>query len=271
MGGNAVFCGFVHFPGANLHLEGNALGADDGGVQALVHIGLGGGDIVLEPAWNQVEKVMDVAQHVIAVRDGVHNDPEGVDVVQLVHPLALGLHFPVDGIDVLDAAIGGVVDAHGGKPLGDLLLNGAHEAFVLIFVLLEVGRYLIVFLGSQIFEGGILQFPFDLLHTKPVGQGRVDVHGLLTLGNLLLRGLVLHGADIMKPVGNLDEHHPDVLAHGHEHLPQIFHLGLLRGGEIRPGQLGDALHQFGNGGAEELLNFLVGSVGVFNAVVEQRA
>ena len=75
----------------------------------------------------------------------------------------------------------------------------------------------------------------------------------------------------MKPVGNLDEHHPDVLTHGHEHLPQIFHLGLLPGGEIRPGQLGDALHQFGNGGAEELLNFFVGSVGVFNAVVEQRA
>ena len=212
-----------------------------------------------------------MAEDVIAVGDVVHDHAEGVEVVQLVDGLVLRAHFAVDGIDVLDAAIGGVVDTHGGKPLGDLLLNGAHETFVLLLVLLEVGRYLIVFLGSQIFEGGVLQFPFDLLHTKPVGQGRVDVHGLLTLGNLLFGGLVLHGADVVEPVGNLDKHHPDVLAHGHEHLPQIFHLGLLPGGEIRPGQLGDALHQFGNGGAEKLLNFLMGSVGVFNAVVEQRA
>ena len=75
----------------------------------------------------------------------------------------------------------------------------------------------------------------------------------------------------MKPVGNLNQHHPDVLGHGHEHLAQILHLGLLGAGEIGPGQLGDTLHQLRDGLPEEPLDFLVGGIGVLNAVMEQGA
>ena len=270
VGGNAVFRSLVHVPGADLHLEGNALGADDGGVKTLVHIGLGGGDVVLEPAGYQIEQVVDVAQHVVAVGNGVHDDPEGVDVVKLVDGLSLSLHFPVDGVYMLDPAVGLVVDAHGGKPLGDFVLDGAHEHLILLLVGVEVIHDLIVGIGHQVLEGDILQLPLDLLHTQAVRQRRVNIHGLPAFFQLLFRGLVLHGAHIVKPVGDLDEHHPDVLGHGHEHLAQVFHLSLLGGGEVGTGQLGDALHQLGNGGAENSLNVLVGSVGVLNAVVKQR-
>jgi hypothetical protein len=41
VGGDAVLGDLVHLPGADLHLEGDALGADDRGVQALVAVGLG--------------------------------------------------------------------------------------------------------------------------------------------------------------------------------------------------------------------------------------
>ena len=102
-------------------------------------------------------------------------------------------------------------------------------------------------------------------------QRRVNIHGLPAFFQLLFRGLVLHGAHIVKPVGDLDEHHPDVLGHGHEHLAQIFHLGLLGGGEVGTGQFGNTLHQLRYGGAEDSLNVLMGSVGVFNTVVKQRA
>ena len=34
--GNAILCLFIHLAGADLHLKGDALVADDGGVQALV-------------------------------------------------------------------------------------------------------------------------------------------------------------------------------------------------------------------------------------------
>ncbi len=61
MGGDTVFRSLVHLPGADLHLKGDALRADDGGVQGLVHIGLGGGNVVLEPAGHQIEQVVDMA------------------------------------------------------------------------------------------------------------------------------------------------------------------------------------------------------------------
>ena len=100
-------------------------------------------------------------------------------------------------------------------------------------------------------------------------QGGVHVHGFLALDNLLFRGLVLHGAHIVQPVSNLDQHHPDVLAHGHEHLAQIFHLSFLGGGEIGSCQFGNALHQLRHGGSEQLFNLIVGGIGVLNTVMEQ--
>ena len=58
---DAVFRRLVHFPRADLHLERNALRADDGRVERLVHVGLRSRDIVLEPAGNGVKEVVDVA------------------------------------------------------------------------------------------------------------------------------------------------------------------------------------------------------------------
>ena len=134
VGGNAVFGSFVHLPGTDLYLKGDALGADDGGMQTLIHIGLGGGDIVLESPGHQIEQVMDMTQNIVAIGNGIHHHPECVNIVKLVQGLFLGVHFPINGVDVLDSAVGGTVDAHGGKPIGDLVLNGAHKGLILLFM-----------------------------------------------------------------------------------------------------------------------------------------
>ena len=83
VGGHAVFGHVVHVPGTDLDLEGDALGADDRGVKGLVHVGLGGADIVLEAAQNGLVHVVDAAQHAVAGGDVVHDDPEGVQVEDL--------------------------------------------------------------------------------------------------------------------------------------------------------------------------------------------
>ena len=94
----------------------------------------------------------------------------------------------------------------------------------------------------------VLQLPLDALHTQPVGDGGVDLHSLQRLLLLLGGRLVLHGPHVVEPVGDLDEDHPDVLAHGDEHLPQVLHLLVFLGGVLDAGQLADAFHQVGDGG-----------------------
>ena len=105
MRGDAVLGDLVHFLGADLHLERDAVRADDGGVERLVHIRLGRADIVLEAAEHGAVEVVDDAENVVAVRDGIDDDAEGEEVEHLVHGLALGIHLAVDAVGVLHAAI----------------------------------------------------------------------------------------------------------------------------------------------------------------------
>ena len=269
MGGDAVFRRVVHFPGADLYLEGQALPADDGGVQALVAVGLGGADIVLEAAQHRLVEIVDDAQHIVAVGDIVHDDPERVQVEDLVHGLVLGVHLAVDGVDVLDPAVNGAADALLVQPLLDALLDAGEEFLMGGGAGGQLVGDLLVADGVQIFQGGVLQLPFDALHAQTVRDGGVDLHGLQGLLLLLAGGLVGHGAHVVQPVADLDEDHPDVLGHGHEHLAQVLHLLLFLGGVLHPRQLGDPLHQIGHGDAEELGDPFVRDAGVLDAVVEQ--
>ena len=259
----------MHLPGTDLHLEGQAVRADDRGVERLVAVGLGGADIVLEPAQNGLVEVVDDAKDVVAVPHGVDDDPKGEQVEDLVQALVLIEHLPVDGVGVLHPAVDDVLDPQLLQPVVDLDLDAAHEVLVLLVLGLQLGDDLLVADGVQVFEGQVLQFPLDALHTQPVGDGGVDLHGLQRLLLLLLRRLVLHGPHVVEPVGDFDEDHPDVLAHGNEHLPQVLHLLVFFGGVLDAGQLADALHQVGDGGGEEFGHLLVGGGGVLDDVVEE--
>ena len=269
VGGHAVFRRLVHGPGADLHLEGDPLPANDGGVQGLVHVGLGGADIVLESAQHRLEHVVDAAQHIVALRDVVHDDPESIQVKNLIQCLVLGEHLAVDGIGVLHPAVDLAADALFPHPLGDALLDGGQE----LLMGRGPGRQLVLDLliayRVQVAQGQVLQLPLQLLHAQAVGDGRVDLHGLQRLLPLLGGGLVFHGAHVVQPVTDLDEDHPDVLGHGHEHLPQVLHLLLFLGGVLHPGQLGHPFHQGGHRLAELLGHFFVGGVGVLNGIMEQ--
>ena len=270
VGGDAVFRHLVHLLGANLYLKGDAALAHHRGVQALVQIGLGGADIVLEPAQNGLEQVVNDAQHVIAVRHRVHDDAEGEQVEHVVQTLVLGVHLAVDGIGVLHAAIHGGLDALLPEPRHDPVVDGGHEPVVLRRLLVQRLGDLPVAHRVEIFQTEVLQLPLHLLHAQPVGDGRVNLHGLEGFLLLLLRRLVLHGAHVVEPVGDFDEDDADVLAHGHQHLPQVLHLLLLLGGVVDAGQLADALHQIGDGGGKQLGQLLVGGLGILNGVVQQR-
>ena len=152
---------------------------------------------------------------------------------------------------MLDPPVDRPVDADGGQAIGDLRLDGVHEAVGAVLVLFEVVDDLLIALGIEVLQRRILQLPLDLLHAEPVGQRRIDLHRLHGFGDLLGGRLVLQGAGVVQPVGDLDEDDPDVFRHGHEHLAQIFHLLLFHRGILHARQLCDALDQICNRLAEQ--------------------
>ena len=269
VGGHAVFSGLMHLPGADLHLKGDALPADDGGVQRLVHIGLGGADIVLKTAQHGLEHIVHTAQHIVALGDVVHDDPEGVQIEDLVQGLVLGVHLAVNGIRVLDAAVHLTVDAIVVHALLDAGLDGSQKFLVGGGTVGQGLLDLLVAHGVEVAQRQVFQLPLQLLHTEAVGDGGVDLHGFQTLFPLLHGGLVFHRPHIVQTVANLDEDDPDVIGHGHEHLTQILHLLLFLGDELDLGQLGHALHQVGHRQTKALGHIGVGGAGVLDGVVEQ--
>ncbi len=86
--------------------------ADDGGVQALVAVGLGGGDIILEAVGQRVVHIVDEAQGAVALGQRIQNDTDRIDIVDLVKGLVLHDGLAVDAVNALDPALdGGTLDA----------------------------------------------------------------------------------------------------------------------------------------------------------------
>src|SRR3990172_8348372 len=104
-------------------------------------------------------------------------------------------------------------------------------------------------------EGQVLQFPLHLPHAQTVGQRSKDLKRFLGDASAARRVKMPQGAHVVQAVGQFDEHHPYVVAHGEEYLAQRFDVerapplglilrsvGLAGAGDARQlSQLGDAV------------------------------
>ena len=126
-----------------------------------------------------------------------------------------------------------------------------------------------VLVGIELLKGALLQLGLHPMDAQAVGQGGVDVHGLL--GDASTLGLLemMQGAHIVQAVGELDQHHPDVLGHGDEHLAKIFSLLVLVGVKLNLRELGDAVHHEGDLMAKELPHLVYGGQGVLHGVMQE--
>ena len=108
---------------------------------------------------------MDTAQHVIALRDIVHDHPEGVQVEDFVQGLVLGEHFAVDGVGMLHPAVDLAADALLLHALLDAQLDGGQKLLVGGGALGHLVLDLLIAHRIQIAERQVLQLPLQLLHT----------------------------------------------------------------------------------------------------------
>ena len=121
--GHAKFGKLVHVKRANLNFHPFVFGANHDGVQALVIVGFGVGDVVVKLTRYRLPHAVDDAQGGIALRHGIHQHAHGTNVVQTRKiELFLG-HFFVDGIDVLGAACHFTVNVEPAQ----FALNDAHH------------------------------------------------------------------------------------------------------------------------------------------------
>ena len=143
---------FVHFAGADLDLDALAFGADHGGMDRFVSVGLGGRDVILEPAGNHRIGLMDDAERAVAVLDLVDDDAERHDVRKLFERdvLALGLH--PDRIGLLFAAEHLGADFLLRQGFAELVVDAGHHVGTLFAQELEPAQDRIPGVGVELGE-----------------------------------------------------------------------------------------------------------------------
>ena len=228
VGAHAELRFFVHVEGADLHLQHFALRAHHGGVQALVTVVLGAGDVVVELLGHVLPQRVDDAQGGVAVAHFAHQHAHRAHVVDLAEIQMLFLHLPPDAVDVLGAAVHlGALDAVAVQMAAQAVDHLVDVAFPVEALFIQQLGDLLVSAGLQVAERQVLQLPFQLAHAQAVGQRRIDVEDLAGHFLLALRVGFLHRADDHGPLGQLDQGHAHVVDHRQQHLADVVELAVL--------------------------------------------
>jgi hypothetical protein len=243
-------------------------GADDRRVEGLVHVELRHRDVVLEPARQRVPARMQGAQGGVTVADRVHQDPDAHEVVDVVEVLVPDDHLLVDRVIVLGPTGDRGLDPCRPQIVGDLVPDHAEALFALRRAVAYHADDFLVHLGIERRERQVLELPLDGVHAEAVRQGREDLQGFPGFAGRRLGGDETPRARVVQPVRELDHQDPDVLGHGNDHLADGLRLGCLAEADLV--QLGDAVDQHGDFGAEVRPEVLKGVGRVLHGVVEQR-
>ena len=244
MGRDTILRGAVHLIRPNLYLKGLAVASDQSGVQRLVHVLLGHGNVILESPGNGLVHLMNNTQSRIAVLHRINHNAHRKQVVNLIQSLVLLHHLLINAEEVLHPAVHRGLDACVLHVLLYLIHNGLNKCLTGILAQVHLFHQIVIYLGHKEFEGQIIQLNLDLRDTQPIRDRRIDLHGLPRLLLLFLRLPVLAGAHIVETVRQFDDDHPDILRHGEKHLSQILRLNLhLVLVPVQLGQLGNAVHQ----------------------------
>ncbi len=201
---------------------------------------------------------MDQAQRFVTLALGVDQNAKRDQIVNLIVNQILALHFLVDAVKMLRPAGHLGVDAFGFELLRNDGIYLIDVFFPIAFLLRDVALELVVNLRVEILERQIFELALDPGDSQPVRQGRVNIQRFLGGQNALLRRHMIQGAHVVDAIGELDQNHPHVLAHGKQHLAEVLRLLFLPAAEVGPAQLGHAVDQRGDLFAKQALHLIEG-------------
>ena len=213
---------------------------------------------------------MDDAEHAIAVLDGIDEDAHGREVVDFADVLVVALHLLIDGIKVLRAAGNLSFDLRLFEFFANLHDGVVDKGLALLALLLDALDEVIVFLGLEVAQAEVFEFPFDVRNAEAVRERRVDLDGLFRDALLLLAWHVFERPHVVQAVGQLDHDDADVLRHREEHLAVRLELLLLARLVLDARELCHAVDEFRDFLAEHLLELLRRVDRVLDDIMQQR-
>ncbi len=211
---------------------------------------------------------VDQTEGGVAVPHRLGDDPDPDQVVDVLEGAVLLPHLAVDRVLVLGSPGHLGLDPRVGQDARDLADHLLDERLALRGALRELGGDLGVGAGVEDGEAAIFELVLDLLDPETMGQGGVNVEGLLGDPSLLLVSQRVHGSHVVETVEELDDQDPHVLGHRHHHLADRGRLSLLTIRVPHPIQLGHTVDETGHLFAELGRDLDQGETGVLHRVVE---
>ena len=168
--GHAVLCVFMHGPGADLHLDGAPIGIAHHGVQRLVAVGFGLGDVVVKLLGNRHKVLVHPAEYLVAVGHGGHHHAQCPDVEHTLKGQGLAAHFAHDAVDVFGPPLDRGLNALASQGLLEAFAQRHHVALALGALFIQQAGNVLVSGRLQKTERQVFHFPFDLPNAQTVGQ-----------------------------------------------------------------------------------------------------
>ena len=218
--GHPVLGELVHLLGTDLHLHHPPLGADNRGMQGLVAVVLGLGDVVVELVRQVLPQIVHHAQGHVALRHRLHDDTHRQQVGQLLQGHALALHLLPDAVQVLGPAVHLGLDAGLGQRRAHALDEAFDVGLTAGAVVVHGAGQLTIGIGLEMAEGQVLQLPFELGHAEPIGQRCIEIQRLSRDAAAHRLGLARQPAQPLHPPGQLDQHRAHVVHRGQQHATQ---------------------------------------------------
>ena len=177
VGGDALVGHLIHELGADLHLHRHPVRPHQGGVQGLVAIALGNGDVVLEAAGAGLVEAVHLPKHPVTGVYVLHPDAEGVDIHHLMELQLFLLHLVVDGEQVFLATADLGIYAGLAQATLNLALDGVDDLAAIAAGAAyrfpqHPGTH-----GVERLEAQLFQLVLHGVNTEAVGDGGEDLEG----------------------------------------------------------------------------------------------
>ena len=222
---NAGFGMLVHRSSANLDLQRASAFIAHDGMQALVAVGLGSGDVVIKLTGNRRKNFTHAREGRIAGGSIWHDHSHRPDIQHLIKIELLTAHFFDDAVNMLGATLHLRLDAVRSQILLQRLAQSLHPSFALraLFIQLPGNRF--VGFRLQKSKRQILHLPFNLPDAQSVGQRGKHMQ---RLGSNPLRRSGFDGCKIAQSLqtrGQAKHDHAQIAREGQQHLANV--LGLV--------------------------------------------